>query len=341
MHVFSINARLCATFVHHALHLDSVCTHCAWLLRYIVIEKFMENRMGPFPDDAPRASISEQNPAGTDGFEFVEYAHPNPAELEALFAKMGYMEVARHKTKRISVWRQGDINYMINAEPGSHAAEFAEAHGPCASSMAWRVVNARHAYERAIAKGATPYEGNGKALDVPAIVGIGGSLLYFVETCQLEEDPEARITYVHTSPRSYGDQDIDYTPGQVIEHSISTCSSDNTFFRYSIGSAAFDPELYTFADILPDGRTILKQVDPTLVGPLFTGIELSGSTLGNHLGDVRLYGSQGIKLGGDRLNVEITSNDGNFIEGNLNGEAFDPFEVSLGTFSGTFRARIH
>ncbi|MFE0015676.1 4-hydroxyphenylpyruvate dioxygenase [Mesorhizobium sp. NPDC059054] len=137
--------------------------------------------MGPFPHDAPPATISKANPAGTDGFEFVEFAHPEPEKLAELFARMGYAEVARHKTKQISVWRQGDINYVLNAEPGSHAMKFVDEHGPCAPSMAWRVVDARHAFEHAVSKGAKPYEGTDKALSVPAIVGIGGSLLYFVE----------------------------------------------------------------------------------------------------------------------------------------------------------------
>ena len=137
--------------------------------------------MGPFPHDAPPAKISAENPAGTDGFEFVEFAHPEPEKLEALFTRMGYRPVARHRDKAITAWRQGDITYLVNAEPGSHAMRFVETHGPCAPSMAWRVVDARHAFEHAVAKGATPYEGDDKALDVPAIVGIGGSLLYFVE----------------------------------------------------------------------------------------------------------------------------------------------------------------
>ncbi|NMG40967.1 4-hydroxyphenylpyruvate dioxygenase [Chelativorans sp. ZYF759] len=137
--------------------------------------------MGPFPHDAPPAEITTDNPAGTDGFEFVEFAHPEPEKLAELFTKMGYTAVARHKTKDITVWRQGDVNYIVNAEPGSHAMRFVEEHGPCAPSMAWRVVDAQHAFKHAVSKGATPYEGDGKALDVPAIVGIGGSLLYFVE----------------------------------------------------------------------------------------------------------------------------------------------------------------
>ena len=138
--------------------------------------------MGPFPHDAPTAQITKENPAGTDGFEFVEFSHPEPAELETLFSRMGFVPVARHKSKAVTVWRQGDINYIINSEPGSFATRFVEKHGPCAPSMAWRVVDAQHAFERAVARGATPYEGSDKTLDVPAITGIGGSLIYFIDT---------------------------------------------------------------------------------------------------------------------------------------------------------------
>ena len=141
-----------------------------------------EVKMGPFPHKAAPAKISKANPAGTDGFEFVEFAHDQPEELEKLFAQMGYERVAVHKSKVISVWRQGDINYLLNAEPGSHANDFVSAHGPCAASMAWRVVDADKAYERAIQMGAEPYVGSGKSIDAPAIIGIGGSLIYFVDT---------------------------------------------------------------------------------------------------------------------------------------------------------------
>ena len=71
--------------------------------------------MGPFPHDAPPSEITADNPAGTDGFEFVEFAHPEPEKLRELFTRMGYIPVAKHKTKDITVWRQGDINYLLNA----------------------------------------------------------------------------------------------------------------------------------------------------------------------------------------------------------------------------------
>ena len=139
--------------------------------------------MGPFPHDAPAATISADNPMGTDGFEFVEYAHPKPEELHALFKLMGYVPVARHRTKNITVYRQGDINYLVNEEPGTHGFAFVAAHGPCAPSMAFRVVDAKAAYDRAISLGAEPADVSSaqKTLDVPAIKGIGGSLLYFVD----------------------------------------------------------------------------------------------------------------------------------------------------------------
>jgi 4-hydroxyphenylpyruvate dioxygenase len=137
--------------------------------------------MGPFPHDTPPTKISAENPIGTDGFEFVEFAHSRPRELATLFTRMGYAPVAKHKTKDITVYRQGDINYILNAEPGSFATRFVAAHGPCAAAMAWRVVDAKHAFAHAVKLGAEPYEGSDKTLDVPAIKGIGGSLLYFID----------------------------------------------------------------------------------------------------------------------------------------------------------------
>lgn len=137
--------------------------------------------MGPYPHDAPKAKIDEVNVAGTDGFEFVEFAHPEAGHLETLFMKMGYVEVARHKTRDISLFRQGRINYLVNREPETQAARFVADHGPCANAMAWRTVDAEHALKCALDYGAEAYKGADKTLNVPAVIGIGGSLLYFVE----------------------------------------------------------------------------------------------------------------------------------------------------------------
>ncbi|MCP1168307.1 4-hydroxyphenylpyruvate dioxygenase [Limimaricola litoreus] len=138
--------------------------------------------MGPFPHNAPKATISETNPAGTDGFAFVEFAHRDPAVLDKLFRQMGFVPIAKHKSKDITLYRQGDINYLLNADPEGHAAQFVEDHGPCAPAMGWRVVDAQHALKRAVELGAEEYTGDGKAIDAPAVYGIGGSLLYFIDT---------------------------------------------------------------------------------------------------------------------------------------------------------------
>ena len=136
--------------------------------------------MGPFPHDAPMTGITQDNPAGTDGFEFVEFAGPDPDAIRAQFEKMGYVHVANHKTKAVELWQQGDISYLLTLEPGSHAMSFVDEHGPCAPSMGWRTASAQHAFDHAVTMGGEPVT-EGKTLDWPAIRGIGGSLIYFVE----------------------------------------------------------------------------------------------------------------------------------------------------------------
>ena len=127
--------------------------------------------------------ISDANPMGTDGFEFVEFTGPDIAQLEATFASLGFVPVARHRSKRVTLWRQGDINFILNAEPDSFAQAFQKVHGPSACAMAFRVADAAQAHARAIALGAKPVAGKlgPMELNIPAIEGIGGSLLYFVD----------------------------------------------------------------------------------------------------------------------------------------------------------------
>jgi 4-hydroxyphenylpyruvate dioxygenase len=139
--------------------------------------------MGPFPHDAPPATISAENPMGTDGFEFVEFAHPEPLRLGTLFERMGFAAVARHRSKNVTLYRQGGVNYVVNAEPDSFAARFAKFHGPCVCAMGLCVVDAGHAYTRAIKLGAKPVPTpvGPMELNIPAIEGIGGSLIYLVD----------------------------------------------------------------------------------------------------------------------------------------------------------------
>ena len=123
------------------------------------------------------------NPMGTDGFEFVEYTAPDPQLLRALFERLGFPVVARHRSKNVTLHRQGDINFIINAEPQSFAQSFARVHGPSACAMAFRVRDAAAAYRRALDLGAKPgpQSAGPMELNIPCIEGIGGSLIYLVD----------------------------------------------------------------------------------------------------------------------------------------------------------------
>lgn len=123
------------------------------------------------------------NPVGTDGFEFVEYTAPDPELLRTLFQRLGFPVTARHRSKNVTLHRQGDINFIINAEPESFGQHFAREHGPSACAMAFRVKDAAAAYKHCIDLGAKPVETRvgPMELQIPAIEGIGGSLIYLVD----------------------------------------------------------------------------------------------------------------------------------------------------------------
>ncbi|WP_323845993.1 4-hydroxyphenylpyruvate dioxygenase [Microbulbifer magnicolonia] len=127
-----------------------------------------------------------ENPMGLDGFEFVEFTAPEKGILEHVFAAMGFEKVARHRSKDVELWRQGDINFITNYEPNSHAHYYAQEHGPSACGLAFRVKDAKLAYERALEKGAQPVEvkTGPMELHLPAIKGIGGANLYLIDRYQ-------------------------------------------------------------------------------------------------------------------------------------------------------------
>jgi 4-hydroxyphenylpyruvate dioxygenase len=124
-----------------------------------------------------------ENPMGLMGFEFVEFASPTPGQLEPLFELLGFTLVARHRSKDVLLYRQGDINFIVNNEPGSVAAYFAAEHGPSACGLAFRVKDAHRAYARALALGAQPVDipTGPMELRLPAIKGIGGAPLYLID----------------------------------------------------------------------------------------------------------------------------------------------------------------
>ena len=124
-----------------------------------------------------------ENPMGLDGFAFVEYAAAQRGILEPAFEMMGFSHVASHRSKDVDLWRQGDINFVLNYEKGSPAAFYVEEHGPSACGMAFRVKDAKQAYARALAMGAQPIDipTGPMELNLPAIRGIGGAILYLID----------------------------------------------------------------------------------------------------------------------------------------------------------------
>lgn len=142
-----------------------------------------------------------ENPLGLDGFEFIEFSAPEKGLLEPVFERMGFSRIARHRSKDVDLWRQGEINLIANYEPKSPAAYFAAEHGPSACGMAFRVKNARVAYDAAMARGAEPVETRTGPMELrlPAIRGIGGAMIYLVDR--------------YGDALSIYDIDFDYLPG--------------------------------------------------------------------------------------------------------------------------------
>jgi len=124
-----------------------------------------------------------ENPLGLDGFEFIEFCAPEPGLLEPVFAAMGFVRIARHRSKAVELWRQGGINLIANYEPRSPAAWFAAEHGASACGMGWRVRDAARAYALALERGAEPVEVRTGPMELrlPAIRGIGGSIIYLTD----------------------------------------------------------------------------------------------------------------------------------------------------------------
>jgi 4-hydroxyphenylpyruvate dioxygenase len=161
------------------------------------------------------------NPMGLMGFEFVEFASPTPNLLEPLFEKMGFALVARHRSKDVVLYRQGDVNFVVNREPRSLAGYFAAEHGPSACALAFRVRDSHKAYERALGLGAQPIDvpTGPMELRLPAIKGIGGAPLYLID--RFEDgasiyDIDFRfLPNVDRHPRGHGFRKIDHLTHNV------------------------------------------------------------------------------------------------------------------------------
>src|SRR4051812_32974370 len=116
-------------------------------------EYYMESQMHMTQSSA---GIKLENPIGLDGMEFIEYATPEPEKLEKLFLQMGFQKIGEHKHKKVALYAQGGIHYILNSEKDSFAQTFSQTHGPSVCATGFRVINAEKAFEVAVARGAKP-----------------------------------------------------------------------------------------------------------------------------------------------------------------------------------------
>ena len=203
------------------------------------------------------------NPMGTDGFEFVEYAAPDPKALGALFEQMGFTAIARHRHKDVTLYRQGEINFIINAEQDSFAQRFARTHGPSVCAIAIRVDDAAFAYRRALALGAWGFDNKTgpMELNIPAIKGVGDSLLYFVDRWRGKgAKPGAGVAPVAGTIGDISIYDVDFVaiPGAVANSATNPVGHGLTYIDHLTHNvhrgrmkewAGFYEDLFNFREV--------------------------------------------------------------------------------------------
>jgi len=182
-----------------------------------------------------------ENPMRTDGFEFVEYAAPDAEHLRRLFDNMALPTVARHRSKDVTLHRQRDVSFIVNAEHDSFAQRFARAHGPCACAIAFRVGDAARAYARALELGAKPgpITAGPMELNIPSIEGIGGSLIYLVD--RYGEKTIYDVDFVPVTTAARMDTDLGLVRIDHLTHNVRR-GNMNTW-------AGFYEKLFNFREI--------------------------------------------------------------------------------------------
>jgi 4-hydroxyphenylpyruvate dioxygenase len=156
------------------------------------------------------------NPMGIDGFEFVEFAAPagQGELLHALFRRMGFSAVLKHKARKLTVYRQGGVNFLVNEDPDSFAADFAAAHGPSACGFAVRFkqpVDEVHAKVLANGGERITHKTASRAIDVPVVKGIGDCMLYLVPSGKdVYADDFVPIPGADAQPKGFGLTFIDH-----------------------------------------------------------------------------------------------------------------------------------
>ncbi len=168
--------------------------------------------MAAQPHVSTSSTASMNNPMGINGFEFVEFAAPQPEQLHALFRQMGFTAIKRHRRRKITLYRQGGVNFLVNEEPDSFAADFAAKHGPSACGFAIRVRDANDTFAQTCQRGAEPIVGkfDTRAVSAPAIHGIGDCMLYLLTDGDPSYEDYDALPGVDQQPKGFGLTFIDH-----------------------------------------------------------------------------------------------------------------------------------
>ena len=206
---------------------------------------------------ADRESIADgPNPLGMEGIEFIEYATSKPQALGQVLEMMGFRPVARHRSREVMLYRQGDVNVIVNAHEAGMAHSVAPSEKPVIAAIALRVRDAAAAYKRALDRGAwaVPTRVEVMELNIPAVHGVGSSRIYFVDRC-----------------KEFSIYDVDFTPiPGVDQHPAATAGLHLFGLVQYIGNdraedwTEFYHELFGFESlgtgehfgILPKGRIL-------------------------------------------------------------------------------------
>ncbi len=156
-----------------------------------------------------------ENPLELCGFAFIEFVSKD-GELDQVFQTIGFTKVARHKSKNVYLWRQGNINIILNYQPESYASYFFNEHGPSACAMGFKTKDAAKAYKKALELGAEPMlnKVGPMELNIPAIKGIGGMPIFLIDRDIYQSDFEF-LEGVDANPVGTGLNEIDHLTHNV------------------------------------------------------------------------------------------------------------------------------
>lgn len=160
------------------------------------------------------------NPTGTDGFDFLEFTTNDFKKLDQQFQALGMTPIAKHHAHDVILYQQDDIRFLLNTANNSMASKFAGSHGACVSAMGFRVKDAKAAHTHAIQHGAKNYEPHHEKsiYDIPAIYGVGESLIYFVD--YKNEQPNYSSHFSALSPAEKNKNSVGLTYIDHVTHNL-------------------------------------------------------------------------------------------------------------------------